>query len=131
MIELDNVAYSYGGGELLTSVTLSLPPGSFHFLTGPSGSGKTTLLKLCYGALWPTAGAVRVLDRDLRGLDRDAVARLRRQIGVIHQDCQFLDHLPLQENVALPLSLAPLSRSERRERARYALELVGLADRGQ
>ena len=51
MIELENVSYSYGGGELLSNVSVQLQPGSFHFLTGPSGAGKTTLLKLCYGAL--------------------------------------------------------------------------------
>ncbi|WP_292312483.1 ATP-binding cassette domain-containing protein, partial [Marivivens sp.] len=51
MIELDRVAYSYGGGELFSDVSLNLAPGSFQFLTGPSGAGKTTLLKLCYGEL--------------------------------------------------------------------------------
>ena len=56
MIELDNVAYSYGGGELLSEVSLALQPGSFHFLTGPSGSGTTTFLKLCSGELTPPAG---------------------------------------------------------------------------
>lgn len=106
MIELENLAYSYGGGELLSDVSLKLAPGSFHFLTGPSGSGKTTFLKLCYGALSPTAGYVRVFDRDMREMSRDDVARVRRRIGVVHQDCQFLDHLSLYENVALPLTVA-------------------------
>ncbi|WP_397544121.1 ATP-binding cassette domain-containing protein [Roseovarius salis] len=106
MIELDNVAYNYGGGELLSEIALKLQPGSFHFLTGPSGSGKTTLLKLCYGALMPTAGHVRLFDEDLRGMDRDEIALARRRIGVVHQDCQFLDHLPVSENIALPLMVA-------------------------
>lgn len=106
MIELDNVAYSYGGGELFSSVTLSLPPGSFHFLTGPSGAGKTTLLKLCYGELKPTAGQVRLFGQDTRALGRDAVSQLRRRVGVVHQDCQFLDHLPVAENIALPLTVS-------------------------
>lgn len=106
MIELEQVAYSYGGGELLTDMTLTVPQGSFHFLTGPSGSGKTTFLKLCYGALQATAGHVRLHDRDVRSLARDDVALLRRKIGVVHQDCQFLDHLPVTENVALPLTVS-------------------------
>lgn len=106
MIELEGVAQSYGGGELLSGISLTLAPGSFHFLTGPSGAGKTTLLKLCYGELLPSAGRVSLFGRDLREMSRDDVALARRRIGVVHQDCQFLDHLPLIENVALPLATA-------------------------
>ncbi|MEO0938196.1 MAG: ATP-binding cassette domain-containing protein [Pseudomonadota bacterium] len=106
MIELDNVAYSYGGGELLSDVSLKLAAGSFHFLTGPSGAGKTTLLKLCYGALLPTAGYVRLFGADVRSLSRDDIAVVRRRVGVVHQDVQFLDHLPVADNVALPLTVS-------------------------
>jgi len=106
VIELDKVAYSYGGGELLSEVSLTLAPGSFHFLTGPSGAGKTTLLKLCYGELLATAGRVSVFGSDVRGLNRDEIAAMRRRIGVVHQDGAFLDHLPLSENVALPLTVS-------------------------
>ncbi|MEO0750197.1 MAG: ATP-binding cassette domain-containing protein [Pseudomonadota bacterium] len=106
MIELENVAYNYGGGELLSEVSLKLQPGSFHFLTGPSGSGKTTLLKLCYGALFPTAGHVNLFDQDVMTMDRDDIADTRRRVGVVHQDCQFLDHLTVSDNIALPLMVA-------------------------
>lgn len=106
MIELDKVAYNYGGGELLSGVDLSLPAGSFHFLTGPSGAGKTTLLKLIYGDLHATAGHVRVGGLDTRALGRDEVAALRRQIGLVPQDAKFLDHLSVAENIALPLTVA-------------------------
>ena len=106
MIELDNVAYSYGGGELFSGVTLTLPPGSFHFLTGPSGAGKTTLLKLCYGELTATSGQVRLFGADSRSMGRDEVAQVRQRIGVVHQDCQFLDHVPVAENIALPLTVS-------------------------
>jgi cell division transport system ATP-binding protein len=106
VIELENVAYSYGGGELLSDITLKLSPGSFHFLTGPSGAGKTTLMKLCYGALLPTAGHVRLFGADVRGLDRDDIAKVRRRVGVVHQDVQFLDHLDVSQNVALPLTVS-------------------------
>ena len=71
VIEFENVAYSYGGGELLSDISVKLAPGSFHFLTGPSGSGKTTLMKLCYGALLPTAGHVSLFGKDVRAMDRD------------------------------------------------------------
>ena len=106
MIELSNVSYNYGGGELFAEVSLSLAPGTFHFLTGPSGSGKTTLMKLCYGELRATGGRVTVFGDDARTMDRDRVALARRRIGVVHQDCQFLDHLPVSDNILLPLTVA-------------------------
>ena len=106
VISFENAAYSYGGGELLSDLSLRLAPGSFHFLTGPSGSGKSTFLKLCYAELLPTAGRLALFDREVRSLSRDEVALTRRRIGVVHQDCQFLDHLPLAANVALPLTVA-------------------------
>lgn len=108
MIEFQGVTLGFAGRELLSDVTLKLPPGSFHFLTGPSGSGKTSLIKLCYGEMTPSAGRVEVFGQDLGALGRNATAQMRRRIGIVHQDCQFLDHLPLAENVALPLHVAGL-----------------------
>ena len=129
MIELDNVAMSYGGSELLSEISLQLAPGSFHFLTGPSGSGKTTFLKLCYAALMPTAGQVRLFERDVRSLDRDDIALARRRIGVVHQDVQFLDHLPVADNVALPLTVSGRDTLDETVNLRELLSWVGLKSR--
>lgn len=129
LIELENVGYSYGGGELLSDVSVQLSPGSFHFLTGPSGSGKTTLLKLCYGALLPTSGQVRAFEKDMRGFDRDQMAMLRRRIGVVHQDCRFLDHLPLADNVALPLTVSGRDMAQENTNLTDLLNWVGLSNR--
>ena len=129
MIELQNVAYSYGGGELLSDISLKLAPGSFHFLTGPSGSGKTTFLKLCYMELVATSGLVQVFGRDTRAMSRDEIALNRQRIGVVHQDCQFLEHLPLSANVALPLRVAGRDASAEMENLNDLLSWVGLAGR--
>ena len=129
MIELENVAMSYGGGELLSDISLQLAPGSFHFLTGPSGSGKTTFLKLCYAALTPTAGHVRLFGHDVRAMDRDDIALARRRIGVVHQDVQFLDHLPVADNVALPLTVSGRDTLEETVNLRELLSWVGLKSR--
>jgi cell division transport system ATP-binding protein len=106
VIELENVAYSYGGGDLLTDISLRLQAGSFHFLTGPSGAGKSTFLKLCYMELAASKGLVQVFGQDVATLGRDQIALNRRRIGVVHQECQFLDHLSVAENIALPLTVA-------------------------
>lgn len=129
MIEFESVAYSYGGGELLSDISMQLVPGSFHFLTGPSGSGKTTLLKLCYGALIPTAGHLRIFGEDVAMLGRDDVAMARRKIGVVHQDCQFLDHLSVLDNVALPLQVSDQDTAEAMADIGELMSWVGLTNR--
>jgi len=131
VIELENVAYSYGGGELLSDISVKLAPGSFHFLTGPSGAGKTTLLKLCYGALLPSAGYVRLFQTDVRSLERDDVAQLRRKIGVVHQDVQFLDHLSVTDNVALPLTVSGRHAEAAGPDLAELMNWVGLSNRAE
>lgn len=131
VIEFDNVAHSYSGGELFADITVKLAPGSFHFLTGPSGSGKTTFLKLCYGALVPTAGHVRVFGEDVRGMGRDQIALSRRRIGVVHQDCQFLDHLTLRDNLALPLTVSGQEQLDDDANLKELMSWVGLSQRTQ
>ncbi|MFN4098548.1 MAG: cell division ATP-binding protein FtsE [Pararhodobacter sp.] len=125
MIRLANVSHDYGGRALLNAIDLHIAPGAFHFLTGPSGAGKSTLLKLCYGELRPSAGEIELFGQPLGGLSRDALADMRQRIGVIHQDCQFLDHLTLAENVALPFVATnrPVPEADLRE----LLSWVGLA----
>ncbi len=127
MINLTDVSYGYGGSELLTGVGLDLQPGSFHFLTGPSGSGKTTFLKLCYMDLVATTGKITLFGKDVREMNRDDIAHTRRRVGVVHQDCRFLDHLPLAENISLPLEVA--GKSEESGNLNELLSWVGLSNR--
>jgi len=128
VIELKNAAFSYGGRDILMDMNLRLLPGSFHFLTGPSGSGKTTLMRLCYQALQPTSGLLRVFEQDVRAMGRDDVARVRRRIGVVHQDCQFLDHLTLGQNIVMPLQVADREDEVDEAQLMDLLGWVGLAD---
>jgi cell division transport system ATP-binding protein len=127
VIELTNVSYNYGGADLLSEVSLELQPGSFHFLTGPSGSGKTTFLRLCYLDLMATSGEITVFGKPASGMVRDDIAHARRRIGVVHQDCQFLDHLPLAENLELPLEVA--GRGPEGSNLDELLAWVGLSER--
>ena len=125
MIRLQGVSHDYGERALLEQVDLHLAPGSFHFLTGPSGAGKSTLLKLCNGEMRAKGGQVTLFNQDVAQLSRDAMADLRRRIGVIHQDCQFIDHLSVVQNVALPFVATgrPIPQTDLNE----LLDWVGLS----
>ena len=131
MIELRDASYGYGGRALLHDLTLTLDPGAFYFLTGPSGAGKTTFLKLCFAELVPTQGSVSLFGQAVSRMDRDAVALARRRIGVVHQNCEFLDHLPIRENIALPLDVAGRRQSQDRADLDELLGWVGLSDRAE
>ena len=125
MIAFENVSYGYDGGTLLSDINLRLVAGSFHFLTGPSGAGKSTFLKLCYAELLPTAGRVTVMGQIASAMSRDDISFARRRIGVVHQDCQFLDHLPVSDNIVLPLTVSG-QFAEPRD-LRELMDWVGLA----
>lgn len=129
VIEFKSAGYSYGGRALFGGVDIELAAGSFHFLTGPSGVGKSTFLKLCYGELRPTEGDVTLFGKSLGMMDRDDLAGARRRIGVVHQDCQFLDHLPLDENIGLPLAVSEQSVLRDAANLKELIAWVGLGQR--
>ena len=82
---------------------------------------------MCYGELIATSGMVWIFGQNSREMDRDQIALARRRIGVVHQDCQFLDHLPMAENVALPLTVSG-RQDEADEYMSDLLAWVGLSD---
>ena len=114
----------------LDHITLDIRAGQFFCLMGPSGSGKSTLLHLVAGIDRPTEGTVEVLGSAIGEMDDRSLARWRSQnIGYIFQSFNLVPVMTAAENVELPLLLTHLSKKERRERARSALEIVGLGDR--
>jgi putative ABC transport system ATP-binding protein len=133
MIELDHVSRDYGEGKVvhaLREFSLTVGKGERIAVMGPSGSGKSTLLNLICGLDQPTAGTIKIEGIELSRLNDDARTRLRREkIGMIFQTFNLLPTLTGLENVALPLRLQGIPRSEAEKRARTMLARVGLADR--
>jgi cell division transport system ATP-binding protein len=130
VVRFENVGLRYGlGPEVLRDLSFSVGPRSFQFLTGPSGAGKTSLLRLLYLALKPTRGLITLFDHDIATLSKDALATLRRRVGIVFQDFRLLDHMTTYENVALPLRV--LGRDERtyRHEVIELLRWVGLGER--
>ena len=109
-VELRQVSKVYGSGpaevHALREVDLSVQAGELVAVMGPSGSGKSTLLTIAGTLEEPTSGQVVIDERELAGLSRNELARLRRRaIGYVFQDFNLLPGLTAVENVALPLEL--------------------------
>ena len=116
------------GPEVLQDVTFSLPPGSFHFLVGESGAGKSSLLKLIYLAMKPSRGLISLFGRDIATTPRHDLPAMRRRVGVVFQEFRLLNHLSAFDNVALPLRVAGVKRSDIKKHVVELLTWVGLKD---
>ena len=130
MVRFENVGVRYGlGPEVLRDLSFSVEPHSFQFLTGPSGAGKTSLLRLLYLSLKPTRGLITMFGEDVATLSKEALADLRRRVGVVFQDFRLLDHMTTYENVALPLRVLGKEEASYREEVIELLRWVGLGER--
>lgn len=134
IIELKQVYKDYPQAGMLQTVlhdiNLAIYPGEFVAIVGPSGNGKSTLLNLLTGIDHPSKGQVIVNGAELQTLSNEKLSIWRgANAGIVFQFFQLLPSLNLLQNIVLPMDfLGLLSKRQRRDRAMYLLELVGLAD---
>ena len=116
--------------RVLKNVNLDVSEGDYLAIMGPSGSGKTTLMNLIGCLDVPTSGSYLLGDREITKCTGKELADVRnKEIGFVFQSFHLLPKLTALDNVALPLLYGGVKKEERRERARAALETVGLSDR--
>ncbi len=114
----------------LQSISVDINKNEYVALMGPSGSGKSTLMNLLGCLDTPTAGAYYLNGTDVSQMDDGELAEVRnKEIGFVFQTFNLLPRLSSLENVALPLVYSGMTKSDRLEKARKALEAVGLGDR--
>jgi len=130
MIKTEKLSKRYPGGfQALKNISLSIGSGEMVFVTGHSGAGKSTLLKLIGALESPTSGTVEINGQDITKLSQSAIPFLRRNFGFVFQDLKLLFDRSVFDNVALPLIISGLPRSEIAKRVRAALDKVGLLQR--
>jgi phosphonate transport system ATP-binding protein len=136
-VSIEAAAVAYGGRCVLEDIDLRIAPGERVAVIGPSGAGKTTLFRLIAGLVKPAAGRALTLGEDTRRLRGRRLARLRRELGFLHQQDNLIPQLRVVHNVlmgrlghwSLARALLSLLWPQQIERARAALARVELADK--
>ena len=132
MIEFQSVSkkYSDSAGTLaLADVSLNIAKGELVYLAGPSGAGKSTLMKMVAAIERPTSGRVIVNGQDVGRIRKAGIPFLRRNLGLIFQNQRLLNDRHILANVMLPLLVTGAHTAQAEQRARAALDKVGLLDR--
>ncbi len=134
MLEVINLTKIYITGDLeftaLNNISLKIEKGEFTAIMGASGSGKSTLMNILGCLDKMNSGKYILNGQDISSLSGDELAYIRnKQIGFVFQSFNLIPRISLLENVQLPMMYAGVSSKERKQRALYALEKVGLSDR--
>ena len=134
LIEFRDVCKTYYMGDAVVRaadhISMRIDRGEFVAIVGQSGSGKSTCMNIIGCLDVPTSGTYLLGGQDVGAMDKNELAEIRnKMLGFIFQQYNLLPKLTLLENVEVPLMYAGVPKSERHERARLALELVGLGDK--
>jgi putative spermidine/putrescine transport system ATP-binding protein len=125
-VEFERVQKSYDGETLVVKdLNLSMPQGEFLTMLGPSGSGKTTCLMMLAGFETATHGDIR-----LDGTSINNIPPHKRGIGMVFQNYALFPHMTVAENLAFPLEVRKIGKSDREQKVKRALDMVQMGDFG-
>ncbi len=124
-VTIRSLSKHYGSVRAVDDVSFNIQAGEFLTLLGPSGSGKTSLLMMIAGFSRPTAGSIRIADQEIIHLPPH-----KRNIGMVFQNYALFPHMSVQENVAYPLRLRKVSKSDVETRVNRVLDMVQLSGYG-
>src|SRR4029078_6691285 len=125
ILELRNIAQSYGPVVAVDDVSVSLAAGEFLSFLGPSGSGKTTTLAMIAGLVEATSGDILLNAKPLNPLPP-----YKRNIGMVFQNYALFPHMTVAKNIAFPLEMRGTAANEIEARVLRVLVLVGLQNYG-
>ena len=129
MIDIKNIAKTFGDRQVLIGIDGSFKPGETSLIIGGSGTGKSVLLKCMIGLVKPDEGEVLYDGRNFLTVDEDEQKVIRREMGVLFQGSALFDSKTVLGNVRFPLDmLTDQSESEKLDRARECLRRVGLEE---
>ncbi len=129
VIEFKNVCRQFGKHVVLSDISFSIQKSEIVGIIGHSGAGKTTLLRCLAGLEKPTSGQVLIEGKNITNLPEKALIPLRQRIGLIFQYFNLLNSKNVLNNIALPLKISGVSKTERIKKAKELLELVGIPDK--
>ncbi|TKI03495.1 ABC transporter ATP-binding protein [Martelella alba] len=123
-VSFRNIKKSYDGDKLVVrNLNMDVGEGEFLTLLGPSGSGKTTSLMMLAGFETPTDGEILLRDQPLHTLPPH-----QRDIGMVFQNYALFPHMTVAENLAFPLKIRRMNRTDMQERVKRILDMVKLTD---
>ncbi len=130
LVTLDSICKSFGSLQILKEITLTIHQGEITSIVGPSGAGKTTLLQIIGTLLKPDKGELSIGGVNPFALSAQKQAHFRnKQIGFVFQFHQLLPEFTAAENVAIPATIAGMSKRQALSEAEQLLTQLGLADR--
>lgn len=131
MIDINGVGKSFGGRSVLKDINLNIEQGEIFGIVGHSGAGKSTLLRCLNGLETYDTGSIKIMGKEVKNLNGKEIRTFRKNLGMIFQNFNLLNRKNVYNNVALPLEVWGVNKSDIKHKVLNLLDLVGLSDKAK